>query len=102
MRRLNEAAFTDGFPKELLRAEARLSPGQLDLKFGQAFGMSPFRYWERRRLEHAKRRLAQTGIPVKEIAYELGFKSDAHFVAWFRRLAGDAPGRFRAKPVWER
>lgn len=102
VRRLNEAPLAASFPKALLRAEAKLSAGQLDLKFAQAFGLSPWRYWERRRLEHAKRRLAQTEIPVKQVAYELGFKSDAHFVAWFRRLAGDAPGRFRAKPMAER
>ncbi|CAM3032051.1 helix-turn-helix domain-containing protein [Rariglobus hedericola] len=102
VRRLNESPMAAGFPKELLRAEAQLSPGQLDLKFVQAFGLSPWRYWERRRLEHAKRRLAQAEIPVKQVAYELGFKSDAHFVAWFRRLAGDAPGRFRAKPMGDR
>ena len=102
VRRLNESPLAAGFPKALLRAEAKLSPGQLDLKFAQAFGLSPWRYWERRRLEHAKRRLAQMEIPVKQVAYELGFKSDAHFVAWFRRLAGDAPGRFRARPMGER
>lgn len=102
VRRLNETPLADGFPKALLRAEAKLSPGHLDLKFEQAYGLSPWRYWERRRLEHAKRRLAQMEIPVKQVAYELGFKSDAHFVAWFRRLAGDAPGRFRAKPFGER
>ncbi|HEY9250418.1 MAG TPA: helix-turn-helix domain-containing protein [Rariglobus sp.] len=102
VRRLNESPLAAGFPKALLRAEAKLSAGQLDLTFAQAFGLSPWRYWERRRLEHAKRRLAQVEIPVKQVAYELGFKSDAHFVAWFRRLAGDAPGRFRAKPPGER
>jgi len=102
VRRLNESPLAAGFPKALLRAEAKLSPGQLDLKFAQAFGLSPWRYWERRRLEHAKRRLAQMEIPVKQVAYELGFKSDAHVVAWFRRLAGDAPGRFRARPMGER
>jgi len=102
VRRLNESPLAAGFPKELLRAEAKLSQGQLDLKFAQAFGLSPWRYWERRRLEHAKRRLAQAEIPVKQVAFELGFKSDAHFVAWFRRLTGDAPGRFRAKPMGER
>jgi len=102
VRRLNEAPLAASFPKTLLQEEAKLSSGQLDLKFAQAFGLSPWRYWERRRLEHAKRRLAQAEIPVKQVAFELGFKSDAHFVAWFRRLVGDAPGRFRAKPVAER
>lgn len=99
VRRLNEAPLARGFPRASLLAEARLSVGQLDLRFQEAFGLSPWRYWERRRLEHAKRRLLQEGTAVKQIAYELGFKSDAHFVAWFRKLAGDSPGRFRtSKP----
>lgn len=95
VRRLNEAPLADGFPKAVLLAEARLSAGQLDLRFARAFGLSPWRYWERRRLEHAKRRLAQTDAMVKQIAYELGFKSAAHFVAWFRRLSRKTPGQFR-------
>lgn len=96
VRRLNEAPLAHGFPREQLLAEAKLSAGQLDLRFQQAFGLSPWRYWERRRLEHAKRRLLQEETAVKQVAYELGFRSDAHFVAWFRKLAGDSPGRFRA------
>lgn len=100
-RQLNEAPLARGFPKARLCAEAKLSPGQLDIKFAQAFGMSPWRHWERRRFEHAKRRLSQTEILVKQIAYETGFKTDAHFVAWFRRLTGDSPGRFRMKPARE-
>jgi AraC-like DNA-binding protein len=96
VRRLNETSLAEGFPKKNLLADARLSAGQLDLLFTQAFGLSPWRYWERRRLEHARRRMLREETPVKLVAYELGFKSDAHFVAWFRRLTGDSPGRFRA------
>ncbi len=102
VRRLNEAPLARSFPRELLIAEAKLSAGQLDLRFQQAFGLSPWRYWERRRLEHAKRRLLHEETAVKQVAYELGFRSDAHFVAWFRKLAGDSPGRYRALHSSER
>lgn len=101
VRRLNEAPLAKGFPKTALLAQARLSAGQLDLRFTKAFGLSPWKYWERRKLEQAKRLLAQTDTMVKQIAYELGFKSSAHFIEWFHRLAKETPGRFRAaKPQW--
>lgn len=96
VRRLNEAPLAQGFPKAQLLADSRLSEGHLDLRFARAFGLSPWRYWERRRLEQARRSLERTDAAVKQIAYETGFRSDAHFVAWFRRLTGRTPGRFRA------
>lgn len=98
VRRLNEAPLAKGFPRDALKTEARLSGGHLDLRFQQSFGLSPWRYWERRKLEHAKHRLLQENVRVKQIAYELGFKSDAHFVSWFRRLTGETPGGFRSLP----
>ncbi|HEY5851707.1 MAG TPA: helix-turn-helix domain-containing protein [Lysobacter sp.] len=43
----------------------------------------------------AKRLLAQTALPVGDIAGQLGFGEAANFVKFFRRGAGCAPGAFR-------
>ncbi|HEY5805480.1 MAG TPA: helix-turn-helix domain-containing protein [Lysobacter sp.] len=43
----------------------------------------------------AKRLLAQTALPVGDIAGQLGFDEAANFVRFFRRGAGCAPGAFR-------
>lgn len=97
VRRLNEADLAAGFPRARVLAEAHLSSVQLDAVFRRAYGLTPWKYWERRRLDRAQHWLATGDDSVKQIGYELGFKSDAHFVAWFRRLAGESPGRFRER-----
>lgn len=45
----------------------------------------------------AKRILAHTNQPVKEIAAELGFSEATNFVKFFRRLVGVQPVAFRAQ-----
>ena len=34
-------------------------------------------------------------MPMKEISFRLNFRSDSHFVIWFRRLTGSRPGDYR-------
>jgi AraC-like DNA-binding protein len=34
---------------------------------------------------------------MKEISYRLNFRSDSHFVIWFRRLSGSRPGEYRRR-----
>ncbi len=39
--------------------------------------------------------LAETQIPIKEIAYSLGYKSTEHFFAIFKRNTGFTPTAYR-------
>lgn len=39
--------------------------------------------------------LAHTEMAVSEIAYALNFQDPAYFSRFFRRLAGQSPGKFR-------
>jgi AraC-like DNA-binding protein len=36
-------------------------------------------------------------MPIKEIAFRLNFRSDSHFVIWFRRLTASRPGEYRRR-----
>jgi AraC-like DNA-binding protein len=47
------------------------------------------------RIERARRYLADPSLPMKEIAYLLGFATSQHFSAVFRRFAGVSPTAFR-------
>ncbi|HWL53914.1 MAG TPA: AraC family transcriptional regulator [Chthoniobacteraceae bacterium] len=78
-----------------LAAQVHLSPGQLNRLFGQQFGLSPFRYLERRRFAEAMARLRGSDTPLKRIALELGFNSLSHFSSWFRRKTQVSPNEFR-------
>jgi AraC-like DNA-binding protein len=96
LRRLNECPLDAEFPGSLLRTESGLSQVHLDRLFVREFGITTGKYWERRRLEFAQQCLQTSGLPVKEISWRLGFTSDSYFIAWFRRLKGESPGRFRS------
>lgn len=94
-RRLNEAPLAEGFPRVLLEEETGLSLVHLNRLFFQEFGLTTRKYWERRLLQMARDSLLDVTLPVKELAYRLGFRSDSLFVNWFRRLTGVSPGQYR-------
>lgn len=58
-------------------------------------GAGPLALLHRRLGEEACRRLEQTGEPVEQIAYSLGFRDAAYFNRFFRRIVGAAPGSWR-------
>ena len=95
VRCLNEAPLDQPFPKPWLESETHLGEVHLNRSFLKYFGVTTRKYWQRRKLEFAKACLEGSGMPVKEIAYRLAFRSDSHFVIWFRRLTGLRPSEYR-------
>jgi AraC-like DNA-binding protein len=59
-------------------------------------GSSYRKVLERARLEVARDLLAQPGVRIVDVAHEAGFSDHAHFVRFFRRLAGVTPREYRA------
>jgi len=65
--------------------------------FRQHTGQSIGRYLAKWRLQRAERLLLQTDLPLKVIAYQLGFANAANFSTAFRNERHQAPGAFRAE-----
>lgn len=63
--------------------------------FKQSTGIPPHRYLMERRVERAKVLLAQTNLPLPEIAFRLGFSSQSHFTTVFRQTTGTTPKNYR-------
>ena len=63
--------------------------------FGNVLGVTPHQYLVRSRLRHAARLLADDGISITDIAYDVGFGDLSNFVRTFHRAAGISPLRFR-------
>jgi len=63
--------------------------------FRQATGLSPGRYRNRALMEHAMEQLLWTDLPVKGIAYNLGFDDPLHFSRLFRTVTGRSPSAYR-------
>lgn len=64
--------------------------------FQQAFGLSPWQYVLRARLDEAARLLRRGDEPVTEIALATGFATPSHFATAFARRFGMPPSRWRA------
>lgn len=84
------------FSEEKLAHRVGLGRSQLDTLFRRAIGLSPRRYYERRRLETCEQLLIHTQMSLKEIAIDLGFGSASHFSHWFYSHRNISPSRFRS------
>jgi len=63
--------------------------------FTARLGISPMRYLRQVRLEHAKRLLATTTLPVNEIAALVGFSDPLYFRRLLKRATGTTATAFR-------
>ena len=75
--------------------QAGLSPFHFLRLFSNVLGVTPHQYLVRSRLRHAARLLADDGIAVTDIAYDVGFGDLSNFVRTFHRAAGVSPTKFR-------
>ncbi|AGH50889.1 MULTISPECIES: helix-turn-helix domain-containing protein [Sphingomonadales] len=78
-----------------LAALTGLSRGHFMRAFKQSTGKTVHNFVEDVRLDHAKSLLIDSDKPLKQIAAMLGFANPASFSLAFRRMTGEAPGRYR-------
>jgi AraC family transcriptional regulator len=64
-------------------------------QFRKATGMRPHEYILWRRINRAKELLATTDSSIVEVALTVGFNTQAHFTAVFKRFAGSTPHSWR-------
>jgi transcriptional regulator GlxA family with amidase domain len=82
---------------EDLASVACMSPFHFSRMFKLATGESPHQMLVRVRIDTARRLLAQTRLPLREIGLLVGYKTQAHFTGAFRRMSGMAPGAYRKR-----
>lgn len=63
--------------------------------FKQSTGIPPHQYLLMQRVEQAKKLLIETQLPIVDISYQLGFASQSHFGATFRRFTKVTPKVYR-------
>lgn len=74
---------------------ARMNPHYFSRAFKQATGTPPHRYVTNRRVEKAKRLLAEEELPLVEIGLSVGFQNQSHFTTLFHKLTGVTPKAYR-------
>ena len=86
--------------KDQLAGEMRqlgVSLNYLATVFKQHYGLAPMVYINEKRAEHAKKLLAETGVPIIDIAGDVGFESLSAFYAFFKKHTGFTPKDYRRK-----
>lgn len=78
---------------------ARLGMGERQLRrlFQKHVGASPIAVAQRRRVAQASRLIAETTLPMAEVALAAGFASTRRFNDAFRKQQGRPPAAFRAQ-----
>ncbi|MFE1438788.1 GlxA family transcriptional regulator [Streptomyces sp. NPDC058739] len=82
---------------EALAGRARLSPRHFARAFRAETGLTPGRYVDRVRLEHARRLLEDTGDGVEEISRASGYGTPEAMRRAFVRALGTAPAEYRRR-----
>jgi AraC family transcriptional regulator len=89
----------DNFGRELALEEiasaAYLSEYHFARLFKQITGVTPHVYLANVRLERARKLLADTALPISEIASMVGYQSQSHFSKMFRSVTGITPRAYR-------
>lgn len=85
-------------PPDLADLAAALGISRRRLAFGlrQRYGGSAFDLVRDARLEHARAILAETDLPLKEVAWRVGYAHASNFVKAFTRRFGEPPRRLLA------
>jgi transcriptional regulator GlxA family with amidase domain len=93
---LIDRAYGEPLDVRALAQEAFASEAHFIRSFRSAFGETPGRYLQRRRVERAKELLRATDGSVTEISLEVGFRSLGTFSRTFHALTGASPSGYRA------
>jgi len=91
------ARATDPWTADDLAAELGMSRSAFATRFAAVMGMPPMRYLTRWRMRLAANDLTGRGKSVSEVAYDLGYSSEAAFTRAFRREFGSPPGEWRSR-----
>lgn len=82
-----------------LAGVADLSQFHFARQFRKSTGQTPQQYLMTRRIERAKKLLAENALPLVEISLQTGFKNQSHFTALFRKYTKFTPKLWRELKV---
>jgi AraC-like DNA-binding protein len=92
-----DRSFAQPLDVPALARLAHSSPAHFSRQFRAVFGETPHRYLQRRRVERAMELLRETGRPVTEICFDVGFRSLGTFSRTFNEIVGESPSSYRRR-----
>lgn len=95
---LLHAHVAEPWTTEILAREAGLSRSAFAERFTELIGMPPMKYLAGWRLQLAATRLRDSPRSTAQIAYDVGYESEAAFCRAFKRHFGKTPAAWRKHP----
>lgn len=91
-----DRAYAERLDVPAVAAVAHISPAHFSRCFRDAFGETPHRYLQRRRVERAMFLLRETDRSITDVCLDVGFESLGTFSRTFRAIVGETPSEYRA------
>ncbi|MCM1331049.1 MAG: helix-turn-helix domain-containing protein [Bacteroides sp.] len=93
---VNENLHDSAFNVEKLGEEVGMSRAHLNRKMKELFGMSPSEFLRNARMKQACELLKNDDLDISQVAFRVGFCTQAHFANSFKRFTGMPPSDYRA------
>jgi len=93
--KLIQAQACDGIKVQDVARAAAVSRSQLDRRFKKLLGRTIHDEIRRIRIEQARRLLAETSLPLKQVALRCGFRTVQHLTELFHQFVGTTPAIYR-------
>src|SRR5438874_9919099 len=90
-----DRSYAEPLDVRAVAAVAHLSEAHFIRSFRAAFGETPHRYLQRRRVERSMFLLRETDRSVTDICFDVGFTSRGTFSRTFREIVGETPSTYR-------
>jgi len=97
-----EANMTRDVDMVSVARQVALSPFYLTRIFKAQYGVPPYRYLIRLRIDHATELLRDSALTVTQICHRAGFNSLSHFITTFHHHVGMSPTQYRRMVDWQR
>ncbi len=78
-----------------IATKSNLAPNYFHRIFKKNFGLTPYNYMLRLRMEHAIKLLTTTNKSVKEVAFESGYDNEFYFYRQFKKQYKYSPGKLK-------
>ena len=90
-----DRAYAEPLDVAAVAAVAHISEAHFSRSFRAAFGETPHRYLQRRRVERSMFLLRETERSITDICFDVGFMSLGTFSRTFREIIGETPTTYR-------
>lgn len=97
VRQYIDSHLSEPLSRGVLAGLVFMNPDYFAKVFKEKAGMSLTAYIKRRRIEWAKELLAQTALPVSQVAQQVGYDNLSYFSSVFHDQTGLSPGEYRRR-----